>query len=287
MSWIMLAGLSALFESFKDVASKRSLPLIDVYLISWALFALTLPVLAGYWILGKIPPLGSAFLIVLLLSGTLNAIAVVLYIQALGRSDLSLTVPILTLTPLFMLGTSPFLIQEYPTGIDAIGVLLIAIGAYVLNLRASHQGYLAPFRAIVSQPGPRLMLMVAFIWSFTANFDKIGVVNSSPSFWVISLFSFVAIALIPVVLLKSKQPFQQIRHHYPVLLLIGGFSTLGVLFQMQAIQLTHVTQVIAVKRMSALFGVIWGHLLFKEKGLRERAVGTILMMIGVFVITIL
>jgi drug/metabolite transporter (DMT)-like permease len=287
MSWIMLAGLSALFESFKDVASKRSLPLIDVYLISWALFALTLPVLAGYWILGKIPPLGSAFLIVLLLSGTLNAIAVVLYIQALGRSDLSLTVPILTLTPLFMLGTSPFLIQEYPTGIDAIGVLLIAIGAYVLNLRASHQGYLAPFRAIVSQPGPRLMLMVAFIWSFTANFDKIGVVNSSPSFWVISLFSFVAIALIPVVLLKSKQPFQQIRHHYPVLLLIGGFSTLGVLFQMQAIQLTHVTQVIAVKRMSALFGVIWGHLLFKEKGLRERAAGTILMMIGVFVITIL
>ncbi len=287
MSWIMLAGLSALFESFKDVASKRSLPLIDVYLISWALFALTLPVLAGYWILGKIPPLGSAFFIVLLLSGTMNAIAVVLYIQALGRSDLSLTVPILTLTPLFMLGTSPFLIQEYPTGIDAIGVLLIAIGAYVLNLRASHQGYLAPFRAIMSQPGPRLMLMVAFIWSFTANFDKIGVVNSSPSFWVISLFSFVAIALIPVVLLKSKQPFRQIRHHYPVLLLIGGFSTLGVLFQMQAIQLTHVTQVIAVKRMSALFGVIWGHLLFKEKGLRERAAGTILMMIGVFVITVL
>jgi NAD(P)H-quinone oxidoreductase subunit M len=40
MSWIMLAGLSALFESFKDVASKRSLPLIDVYLISWALSAL-------------------------------------------------------------------------------------------------------------------------------------------------------------------------------------------------------------------------------------------------------
>jgi uncharacterized membrane protein len=50
--------------------------------------------------------------------------------------------------------------------------------------------------------------------------------------------------------------------------------------------LTQVTQVIAVKRMSALFGVLWGHLLFKEKGLRERAAGTVLMMMGVFLITI-
>jgi hypothetical protein len=56
MSWIILAGLSALLESFKDVASERSLPLIDVYLISWTLFARMLPVLAGCWILDKIPP---------------------------------------------------------------------------------------------------------------------------------------------------------------------------------------------------------------------------------------
>jgi hypothetical protein len=61
MSWIILATLPALFESFKDVASKRALPLIDVYLISWALFALMLPVWAEYWILGRVLPLGSAF----------------------------------------------------------------------------------------------------------------------------------------------------------------------------------------------------------------------------------
>jgi drug/metabolite transporter (DMT)-like permease len=286
MSWIMLAGLSALFESFKDVASKRSLPLIDVYLISWSLFVLMLPVLAGYWLLGQVPPLGPAFFMALFFGGTLNAIAVVLYVKALNSSDLSLTVPMVTLTPLFLLVTSPFLVQEFPTVADAIGVLLIAIGAYVLNLRANHQGYWAPFRAIASQPGPRLMLMVAFIWSFTSNFDKIGVVHSSPGFWIASLFSFVAIALIPVILLHSKQPFRQLRCHYPALLLIGGFSTLSVLFQMQAIQMTQVTQVIAIKRMSALFGVFWGHLLFKEKGLRERAAGTVLMMMGVFFITV-
>ena len=208
MSWIVLAGLSALFESLKDVASKRSLPLIDVYLISWALFVPMLPVCLGCLIFGAIPPLNGAFWVALFWGGTLNAIAVVLYIQALKSSDLSLTVPVVTLTPLFMLVTSPILVQESPTGADAIGVLMIVVGAYVLNLRASHQGYLAPFRALVSQLGPRLMLIVAVIWSFTSNFDKIGVVNSTPGFWVVSLFSFVAIALIPVILLKSKQPLR-------------------------------------------------------------------------------
>jgi hypothetical protein len=113
MSWIMLAGWSALFESFKDVARKRSLPLIEVYLISWALFTLMLPVLSGCWILGKVPPLGPAFFVALCFGRTLNAIAVMLYTQALSRSDLSLTVPILTLTPLFMRGTSPFMIGVF------------------------------------------------------------------------------------------------------------------------------------------------------------------------------
>jgi uncharacterized membrane protein len=287
MSWIILAGLSALFESFKDVASKRSLPLIDVYMISWALFAPMLPVFAGCLIFGTIPPLGSAFFIALLLGGTLNAVAVVLYIQALKSSDLSLTVPVVTLTPMFMLVTSPILVQESPTSADAVGILLIVIGAYVLNLRASHQGFWAPFQALLSQRGPRLMLMVALLWSFTSNFDKIGVVNSTPGFWVVSLFSFVAIALIPVILMKSKQPLRQIQSAYPLLLLIGGFSTLSVVCQMQAVKLIHVTQVIAIKRMSALFGVVWGHLLFQEKGLRERALGTVLMMLGVFCITAL
>lgn len=79
MSWIMLAGLSALFESLKDVASKRSLPLIDVYLISWALFAPMLPVYAGCLIFGAVPPLNLAFFTALLFGGTLNAVAVVLY----------------------------------------------------------------------------------------------------------------------------------------------------------------------------------------------------------------
>jgi hypothetical protein len=53
MNWIRLAGLSALFEFFRDVASKRSRPLIDVYLILRELSALMPVVLGGVLELGQ------------------------------------------------------------------------------------------------------------------------------------------------------------------------------------------------------------------------------------------
>jgi uncharacterized membrane protein len=286
MTWFLFAGFTALFESLKDLQSKRVVTQVDIYLVSWSLFALMLPVMAGCWFMHLIPPLGPQFVLALGVGGVLNAITVLLFVTAISSSDLSITVPLLTLSPAFLLITSPWLVGEYPTVPDIIGVVLILAGSYVLNLNQKQRGYLAPLRAILEQRGPRLMLMVAFLWSITSNFDKIGVRNSTPSFWVIALFSFIAILLLPIIALKSHQPLKQIQSHYCSLLLIGGLSSLTVLLQMQAIQLTLVTRVIAIKRLSTLLGVFWGHLFFKETGIRERAMGAILMILGVFFITL-
>lgn len=284
MTWLVFAGLTALFESLKDLQSKRTVPFVDIYLVSWSLFVLMLPVLAGCWAMHRIPPLGSQYALALMVGGILNAIAVLLYVEALNSSDLSIAAPIVALTPLFLLVTSPWLIGEYPSWIDLAGVLLIILGSYILNLKEKQQGYLAPFRAILEQRGSRLMLVVAFIWSITSNFDKIGVLNSTPDFWVISLFSFIAILLLPVITLKSSQPLRQLQVHYRALLLIGGLNSLTVLLQMQAIQISQVTRVIAIKRMSTLLGVLWGCLFLKEAGIRERLMGATLMILGVFAI---
>jgi uncharacterized membrane protein len=178
MTWLIFAGFTALFESLKDLQSKKTVPQVDIYLVSWSLFALMLPVLAGYGFLHWMPPLGPQFGLALGVGGVLNVIAVLIFVTALSSSDLSITVPLLTLSPAFLLVTSPLLVGEYPTLTDIAGVLLIILGSYVLNLKEKQRGYLAPFRAILEQRGPRLMVLVAFIWSITSNFDKIGVLNS-------------------------------------------------------------------------------------------------------------
>ncbi|MCZ0904811.1 EamA family transporter, partial [Microcoleus sp. HI-ES] len=86
--------------------------------------------------------------------------------------------------------------------------MLIVSGSYLLNIKEKSKGYLAPFKALLDEPGPKLMLIVAFLWSITSNFDKIGVKNSYPIFWLFSLFGTMTVLLLPVLLHKTPNPGQ-------------------------------------------------------------------------------
>ena len=286
MTWLGLAILTAFFESLKDVFSKKSLIFLDEYVVACAGMAIAaislLPVLAFV----GIPTLGPNFWMALAIGGSLNVVAYTLYVKAIRLADLSLMSPLSTLTPLFLLITSPLIVQEVPTIWDAVGVFLIVIGSYVLNLNASASGFFEPLRSIFRNKGTRMMVVVAFIWSITSTFDKVGVLNSSPIFWAIVLFGFIALGILPLIILKSKNPIQGIRSHWRLLLAAGVANGIGVGCQMVAVGMVAVTQVIAVKRMSALISVGFGYFVFGEKGIRERLLGAGIMVTGVVVMTI-
>ncbi|MCK5699393.1 MAG: EamA family transporter, partial [Candidatus Aenigmarchaeota archaeon] len=131
-----------------------------------------------------------------------------------------------------------------------------------------------------------LMLCVAFIWSISSNFDKIGVVNSSPVFWTASLNMFLTMTLLPIMLLKSHSCTSQVKNNIKALLPIGFFTAMMHLFIMTALSLTLVAYVISIKRTNALFSVLWGALFFKEKHIKERLIGALIMVVGVLLITL-
>jgi len=282
MLWYLFAFLTALFESAKDVFSKKSLKETDEYVAAWALPAFALPFLLPVLFLTGIPPLGAQFWLALFTGGGLYACTIILYMRALKTSDLSITVPMLAFTPMFMLITSPLIVGEFPGIFGIIGIFLIVLGSYLLNVSAKSQGYLAPFKALLKEKGPRLMLIVAFIWSITANIDKIGLQNSSPLFWVIAMDLFVVMLLLPLCWRKRAQ----IRANLGGLVKIGLFGGLTAICQMTAISLTLVAYVIAIKRTSAIMGVLLGSAIFKEEGLRERLTGVVVMVVGVLFITV-
>jgi drug/metabolite transporter (DMT)-like permease len=218
--------------------------------------------------------------------------------KALKHSDLSISVPMLAFTPLFLLVTSPLIVGEFPTPLGLVGIILIVSGSYILNINEFKKGYLAPFKALLQEKGPKLMLIVAFIWSITSNYDKIGAVNSSPIIWVVAVNLFIAISIFPILLTSNKDYFQKkrsslvkdgsywelIKANKNILLFTGFLSALTIIFQIYAITLTLVAYVIAIKRTSVCFGVIWGHLIFHEKGVKERLTGAVVMVLGVVLI---
>lgn len=287
MLWFTLASGTALCEALKDATGKQALKSLDEYSVLLG-FTSVGALIMGLLMLATegLPTLGPDFGLALLIGGGLNILAFTLYTRAIKIADLSLTVPLVTLTPLFLLVTSPIIVQEWPTQLDVVGVILLIIGSYVLNLKPSEGFTLAPLRAMAVNPGSRMMIGVAFLWSITSNFDKVGTLNSSSLFWGMSLFGTIAVGMVPFVVQQMLQQgtgpvLGELRSQAQFVGLAGLFNSVGVTLQFIALTMAPVAQVIAVKRMSALISVGFGFLLFGEKGFKERLLGAAIMVSGV------
>ena len=284
--WFAFAFLTAIFESFKDVLSKHNLRNFDEYLIAWSLRFFAMPFLLPLLLFIEIPRIGGSFWPALAVSGSINVIATVLYMRAMKNSDLSLAAPMLTFTPLFLLVTSPLIVGEFPGVLGLAGIFLIFAGSYAMNISERRRGFFAPIKSMLHKEGPRLMLFVAFLWSISSNFDKVGIENSSALFWVVSLNIFLVAAMTPLMIIKTRHTALQLRSNLRYIVPIGMFSALGSMAQMTAISIALVAYVISIKRTSAIISVLLGCFLFRERGLKERLTGAIIMVVGVILITL-
>lgn len=286
MVWVLFALLAAFFRSLVDVFGKKSVQHLDAYVVAWAWRFFSLPFLLALLFIIDIPTLGEWFWLALVAHGLLSALTTILYIKAIQASDLSLTIPILSFTPGFLLITSPIMLGEVISLMGIAGVLLIVMGSYLLNFKERRNGFFGPFKALFRERGPRLMLVVAVLWSIQGNIDKIGLLNSSTLFWPIATYVFITIILSGVLLYRRKTGIRAglERGKLMDLIPLGAFSAFSIIFHMLAISLTLVPYVVSVKRTSTLMSVLYGYFIFKEHGIRERLLGASIMVVGVAII---
>ena len=131
----------------------------------------------------------------------LEIFAFFLYMRALKLSPLSLSLPFLAFTPVFMILTGRFILGETITAGGVLGILLIVLGAYTLNLSKMKTGPLGPLRAVLQEPGSWIMLLVSFLYAITAPIGKLAILHSNPWFFaaVYNLaLSVVIVSLWPV-----------------------------------------------------------------------------------------
>ena len=287
------AILSALFEALRNVSGKMGLKDMDEYLVTWAFGFFALPFLVFPYLFISIPSLGNQYWIALISDGILNVIATILQLKAMKHSDLSLVIPLTSFTPLFLLIMAPLILGQYPTFLGIIGVILIVIGSYILNIKRrilttqrKNSDYLDPFKAMVKEKGPKLMLIAAFLLSITSSIDKIGISNSSPLFWAVSVHVFTSVTLAPVLIHEFHNHTKLTGMDIKLLFAVGIFSALSLVTQYIAITALLVPYVIAIKRTSAIISVLFGYLIFKEKGIKGRLAGSVVMVIGVIFIVL-
>jgi len=287
MHWFPIALYTAIFTATSDAFTKAYLrPLGTVKMavgrvIAPSLFLLPL-LLFQSW-----PDLVPEFWKCLAVLLPLETTALLLYMEAIRTSDLSISIPFLAFTPAFIILTGWLILGETLTLLGVIGIMFIVIGSYCLYFNDISKSFFSPVKAIFKNRGSFLMIFVAFIYSITSVLGKLAITYSNPTFF--ACFYFVIHGIFTSVILATLfkvTPIEIIKEAPKGVILTGISQTLMVLTHMWAISLAPAAYMIAVKRISVLFGVIIGGVIFKEKKIKSRFLGASLMVVGVFIIAL-
>ena len=287
MSWFIYAFVCAISLATADALSKKVLDdNTDPYIIAWVRTGYATPFVAVIIPFIDIPELDSVFFVITFLSVQLDIIAVLLYIRAIKVSPLSLALPFLSLTPIFLIVTSYVILGEKPDKFGFIGIILVIIGAYLLNVHTISQGFLAPFKAIAKEKGSVLMIIVAFIFSIGACLGKIAVQHSSPEFFSVIYIFLLSLFLFIIISFKSKHFLSKSISRPIPFIFIGLLIAIMIITHLKAINLIEVSYMVSVKRLSILFGVLYGVMFFKETNIKEKFLGATVMVSGIIMIAV-
>lgn len=285
-SWVPLALTSALADAFENVAMKHSLTHFDPLIVSWLRVVYATLLIAPFMFLQGVPTVDQEFWLALLTRTVLDSVAIVLYVRALKLTDISLAVPMVALSPVFLVGLEFLVTGDLPSLVGFLGIMLVALGAYLLNRKPGHSVF-EPIREIFRDKGVFLMFCVAVIWSLTSLLHRIAIEHSNAMFYAGVGQIALLIAMTPVAIwwnrsgvLSALHP-RRFVHAAPA----GLFEGISFLVQIIAQSMTLASYVIAVKRTSIAISAFFGKVFFKEK-IDGRIFPIILLLLGVFCITL-
>jgi drug/metabolite transporter (DMT)-like permease len=285
--WFTLSLATAFFVATGDALTKKFFGSFSPREMAVVASLYNLPFLLVTFPFVPVPPLDGVFWWIVCISAPLEAVAFYLYMRAIKLSPLSLCIPFLSFTPVFMIVTGFLVLEEVPTTWGIVGIGFVVAGSYILHAADVRHGYLAPIRAIFKEPGSVLMLIVSVMFSLMAVLGKKGIQHSSPLFF--GLFFLASLDLVMLILfpLFGKIHWGALLRMYRKGLLVGLMLYLHVVTHSFAISMIKAVYMISVKRTSILFSVAYGWLLFKEPEIRNRMVGAALMFLGVVCVTLL
>ncbi|MFA4859284.1 EamA family transporter [Methanoregula sp.] len=305
MLWLVLALMGAASNAAYYIIIKRYGRHLDPRILTGTSFAMGGCLLLVFSKIQGFPQTGPDFFPAVAITTILNIVCLSLIFKVLESSDLSLSAPLLSFTPVFLICTSFLLLYELPSAAGVTGICIIVGGSYVLNIAGSHNRLRDPVFSMIKNRSSIIMLLVAFLFSISINYDKIVITNSDPFFGMaLSLiatgFAFCILAgssRISSLISGQTKPsadtpneqngsiHRRSKHSYWWLIpLMAIFIAIEAASINIALTLQIVPYVIAIKRLSIIFMVLYGTIMLAEKEIKPRLVGSTLMFIGAAVI---
>jgi len=313
MLWILLALLGAVTNAAYFIIVKMFIATVDPRLLTGIGFTLGGCLLFAASALRGFPVIGPEFFPAVAITVILNILGLNLIFKALSSSDLSLSVPMLSFTPAILIGTSYVILHEVPSLPGFFGICIIVSGSYVLNISAGHEHFLDPVRSMMRNRCSWYMLIVAFLFATSINFDKIAMLNSDPFFGIALTVMSIGMGFLLISAYSRLDSRKRntdlagnnrvqaglpdltgppglptrafaLKQFAGLSLLVGLFVAIEAASVNVAYTLQIVPYVIAIKRLSIIFMVLYGTIVFSEGELGKRVMGAALMVAGAVII---
>jgi len=277
----LIGALSwALFDATRKRLSREISP---VYL--GLLLPLVQAPLLALWAASR-EPLGlpAACLLPLVTSALVNGVALVLFLDALRLSPMSLTIPLLSFTPVISTTLAWIFRGQAPGAAQYAGAVLVVSGAVVLGMGGGAWRSLA---SSVREPGVRRMALVALLWSLTSVLDQTAVSRGAGAWYAPAVTAAAALLMLAWTLARGQfraflSAAKPLATH-PLLTgiaIVIGATALAV--QIESFRYAPVGFIEVVKRGTGMASaVLLGRFLFGEPLNRSKGLAVLLLTLGV------
>lgn len=282
--WFLYALASALFASVRRTSEKQLSHRLNHFTIGWTVQLMALPVLLlALLITGPVfnPfKLGIDFwLPTILIWVGFYPLNTFLYINAYKHGELSRILPLSSLGPAVSLILGLLFLDQAPSLIAAIGVLIIVIGVYVLNLKGRYLHN--PLKILTADKANLYTFLVLLLVAIAGVLDKKAIDASGATYYSFVSTMGAVVTLYISAKLSGIKETAQIRLHRKSLAITGSLFGLSYGAYIAALSTGPLAYVMALRSSSALLiGSLIGFTLFKEAFTKPKAVALLLIVTG-------
>lgn len=222
-------------------------------------------------------------------SGLANIIAYLLYNESIKEGELSTVIPFTKLNPVFTGILGAIILGETMTLGKGLGIVLVTAGSYVI-LKDEEHDYFEPFRKFKDLDAPKMAAGSALVFSIAAIADRFVTQTLSPKIYTYLIYLFMTTGLTVYVIASEKTYFTDIKQKFLDQKILYAFTGLGAALATYLIFFSfskaEASKVIPVLQLQVFISVIAGITIFNEKNLREKTIGSFILVAGVILTVI-
>lgn len=288
--WFFYALAFAVISSFSVIVAKKVMQSVDhlTYLLIVSILTVPLLLLASFVSFG-IPVVDKTFWLVIIADAAISTAGGILAYKAIRESEVSLVNPISAFNPVFTAAIAFFVLGEAVGVKGFLGIVAVVAGAYTLQISKSKEGFFEPIKAMVTHKGVQLSFAAYFLWAITPSLEKTAIFHTfpqNPSFAAFAGKVLSILIYIPIVLAKERTPFKIVVANWKLILLDGLLGGLGITAAFAAYSLSPLGFATAIFKLSVILVPVLGWKFFKERNIKERILGSLIMLLGVVLLVI-